>query len=1045
MKLTHLLSLTLIAALLPATVQGQASSFTYQGQLRQSGEHFIGMADLEFRLYDQLSGGTQIGSPQSLNAVPVEDGLFQVELDFGPTAFNGSDRFLEVTVDGAPLSPRQPVTATPYALLAAGLSAGAVGAGSVDPTEVQLRIVGICPTGEYVQEINQDGSVICGVDANSGSSGTVTQIDTGAGLAGGPITETGTISVAPGGIGSTEVDGTQIQLRVMGTCPAGEYVQELNGDGTVVCGTDADSGGTVTEIQTGAGLTGGPISTSGTVAVAPGGIGAVEIDTSQVQARINGDCPAGLFLQQVNPDGSVVCAADALGNDWRLGGNAGTDPDMDFVGTTDARALEFRTANARSLRIEPSAESFNGLPITANVVAGSSVNEILSGVRGATISGGGIPTGDSDPDYPEENPNRVTDHYGTVGGGYGNTAGDDSGHVDDRVSATVAGGIDNHGSGSLSAISGGLGNRASGRHSAIGGGLFNEATDADSTIGGGRSNDASGPLSTIGGGEWNAASGGQSMIGGGAYNTASGPDSTIGGGSENTASSASSSVAGGWLNEAGGTYSAVGGGALNIASGAYTSISGGRDNEASGERSGIGGGGSNQAGGGWSRVSGGALNAADGDFSTVGGGQANQASGENSTISGGQFHLAGGPASTISGGEGNRASGVSSTVSGGVFNEANGAASTVSGGSGNCAGGARSWAGGLRAKVRPRTGASFPQTSACDSVPNSGDGDGDHGTFVWADSTDTDFISTGPNQFLVRAEGGVGLGTNSPRAQLHVTEALNASADSPGNHVAIIENTAASTGNGPDVLALKTSAISPSSTSNFITFFDGNDDPVGRIDGDGSGGVVLQSGGADVAEWLPKRDPEEDIEPGDVVGWHADGISRDTRGALRVMVVSTQPIVAGNAPPEDQLDQWTRVGFIGQVPVRVRGPVEAGNWVVASGERDGTGIARSPEGLSPDQLRRVIGQALESNARKGEHRINVAIGLGAHEPYSEALVRLHARNTKLQKRLVDAEDRFETRLEVVERQQRHELTALRQELALLRELVAPRVAQKVNR
>ena len=67
---------------------------------------------------------------------------------------------------------------------------------------------------------------------------------------------------------------------------------------------------------------------------------------------------------------------------------------------TDARigTFEIRTADVRSLRIEPSAEIFGGSPITTNTIAGSSANEVLPGVRGATISGGGVPSGDSDPD-----------------------------------------------------------------------------------------------------------------------------------------------------------------------------------------------------------------------------------------------------------------------------------------------------------------------------------------------------------------------------------------------------------------------------------------------------------------------------------------------------------------------------------------------------------------------------------------------------------------------------------------------------------------------
>ena len=42
------------------------------------------------------------------------------------------------------------------------------------------------------------------------------------------------------------------------------------------------------------------------------------------------------------------------------------------------------------------------------------------------------------------------------------------------------------------------------------------------------------------------------------------------------------------------------------------------------------------------------------------------------------------------------------------------------------------------------------------------------GAFVWGDSTAADFVSTGTNQFLIRASGGVGIGTTSPAAQLEV-------------------------------------------------------------------------------------------------------------------------------------------------------------------------------------------------------------------------------------------------------------------------------------
>ena len=94
------------------------TGFTYQGQLRQSGSPVNGTVDLDFSLWNDPTAtdpGNQIGSVQSIAAVSVSSGLFTVQLngggEFGASAFTGEQRWLQISVNGTPLSPRQELTA----------------------------------------------------------------------------------------------------------------------------------------------------------------------------------------------------------------------------------------------------------------------------------------------------------------------------------------------------------------------------------------------------------------------------------------------------------------------------------------------------------------------------------------------------------------------------------------------------------------------------------------------------------------------------------------------------------------------------------------------------------------------------------------------------------------------------------------------------------------------------------------------------------------------------------------------------------------------
>ena len=97
------------------------TGFTYQGKLTDGGAPANGTYDFQFSLYNALSSGVQVGSTLSMPGVTVTKGLFTVQLDFG-NVFDGTALFLQVAVrpggsSGAytPLTPLQPLSATPYA------------------------------------------------------------------------------------------------------------------------------------------------------------------------------------------------------------------------------------------------------------------------------------------------------------------------------------------------------------------------------------------------------------------------------------------------------------------------------------------------------------------------------------------------------------------------------------------------------------------------------------------------------------------------------------------------------------------------------------------------------------------------------------------------------------------------------------------------------------------------------------------------------------------------------------------------------------------
>jgi hypothetical protein len=368
------------------------------------------------------------------------------------------------------------------------------------------------------------------------------------------------------------------------------------------------------------------------------------------------------------------------GEAWLLTGNAGTNPAVNFLGTTDAQPLVIATTNTTTpqpiqIRVG-NQETFRFNPPGWSAPAWS------------IQRGGGDPRGLHAVDLQSARAQATqvaSGDYSVIGGGRNNTA--------SSTYATVGGGVNNTASGNRATVGGGRSNTASGDDATVGGGFLNNASGELATVGGGRSNTASGNLVTVGGGDGNTASSYAATVGGGGGNTASGLAATVGGGANNTASGDRATVGGGWQNTASGELATVCGGRGNTASGSAF-VGGGRGNNASGGAAVIGGGLLNTASALYATVGGGLGDTASAPYATVGGGWFNTASGGSATVGGGYTNTASGDFATVGGGGGNTASGAFSTVGGGERDTASGDRATVGGGRANTASGAFSTVGG---------------------------------------------------------------------------------------------------------------------------------------------------------------------------------------------------------------------------------------------------------------------------------------------------------------------------------------------------------------
>jgi len=144
-------ALGLMSSGLPTNVEAIPSKINYQGTLKEKGVPVNGSKDMRFRITN--SDGTQVYWSSPSMAVNVVNGLFSQELQ--PTGVNWQTvtPFMEVSIAGQALTPREPINAGVYALVSANVTDGAItpaqvatGYGLVPSGMIGL-FAGPCPSG----------------------------------------------------------------------------------------------------------------------------------------------------------------------------------------------------------------------------------------------------------------------------------------------------------------------------------------------------------------------------------------------------------------------------------------------------------------------------------------------------------------------------------------------------------------------------------------------------------------------------------------------------------------------------------------------------------------------------------------------------------------------------------------------------------------------------------------------------------------------------------------------------------------------------------
>lgn len=326
----------LLAAPLQLSAEELSRSVSVQGMVQtSSGVPANGTYDMAFGLYAAQSGGAPLWSGQQAG-VAVQGGVFDAELGPIPTGplETSAMLWLQTTVEGTAL-PRQPLRATPYALVAQTantlqcsgcVTSALLGGGAVTPAKVA------------------SGTYDIAISGNAATATTAASATTLLGPLGGDVTGA--------------QDATQV-ARIRGypvatTVPSDGQVLKFDSvAGQWQPGTDAIGGaGTVTSVGTGTGLLGGPITGSGTITLRLSGAGGLSstLNGNELGISSGGIVPAmvssGLYGINISGNAATASSAASATTATSFTGSLAGDVTGTMAGTVVGRIRGFTVSTA---------------------------------------------------------------------------------------------------------------------------------------------------------------------------------------------------------------------------------------------------------------------------------------------------------------------------------------------------------------------------------------------------------------------------------------------------------------------------------------------------------------------------------------------------------------------------------------------------------------------------------------------------------------------------------------------------------------------------